>query len=151
MAGPKIQARGLEAKMGRGLSQSLAGASEGHRQTQVELLFRSSEPQGPMMRGATNTRNRKAHGSQLTPKACSHQPSREGGHYYPSPRWWRGGRGSLQPAGGPARLDEKGRSKWGSKPSQDRGFKKVPIITSSSPLKPHDHKPSRKVLSSNRG
>jgi hypothetical protein len=48
-------------------------------------------------------------------------------------------------------LDEKGRSNWGSKPSQDRGFKKVPIITSCCQFKPHDHKPSRKVLSSNRG
>jgi hypothetical protein len=48
-------------------------------------------------------------------------------------------------------LDEKGRSNWGSKPSQDRGFKKLPIITRGSQLKPHDHKPSRKVLSSNRG
>jgi hypothetical protein len=35
----------------------------------------------------------------------------------------------------------------GLKPSQERGFKKLPIITRSSQLKPHDHKPSRKVLS----
>jgi hypothetical protein len=39
MAGPTTQLRGYEAKMGRGLLLSLTGAAEGHRHTQVELLF----------------------------------------------------------------------------------------------------------------